>query len=218
MSKPATTSARASKPTLGAVRAQRPQSVSPAPVAEPAADVALDVPAETVAGGPVDLDDVILAWGAILPDLAPSSRRALQDFQPVSVADDVVVFGIAPHLLDLAKPRFHQEAHTIRAELTSRLGRSIRFKLAGHEGFTAGNAAPRAPSHASPRPQPRRRVPAQSAEVTDDAPPPSEPPPEFDDEVDLTELRDAPAVPAVDSITRLQERFGASVVEELPRE
>jgi DNA polymerase-3 subunit gamma/tau len=217
---PSTAPARASKPTLGAVRAQRPQSVSPAPVAEPATDFALDGPAEPVAGGPVDLDDVIVAWGAILPDLKPSSRRALQDFQPVAVTDDVVVFGIAPHLLDLAKPRFHEEAQTIRAELTSRLGRGIRFKLASHEGFTAVNAAAPAPPNASPpRPQPpRRRVPAQPDATTNDAPPPAEPPPELDDEVDLTELRDAPAVPAVDSITRLQERFGASVVEELPRD
>jgi hypothetical protein len=61
-------------------------------------------------------------------------------------------------------------------------------------------------------------VPAQPDAATNDAPPPGEPPPELDDEVDLTELRDAPAVPAVDSITRLQERFGASVVEELPRD
>ncbi len=230
---------RASKPTLGALRAQRPQP-PPQPVsegnAEPLAESPGEPPADTptpsVTGEALHLDDVILAWGAVLPALPPSSRRAIQDFQPVAVEGDVVVFGIAPHLLDLAKPRFHQEAHTIRAELTSRLGSGIRFKLAAHEAFTSvNNAAPPAAEGAptttgapapakttAPRKAPARRPRVAPAE-SDDAPPAGESPAALDDEdIDITELRDAPAVPAVDSITRLQERFGASVVEELPRE
>jgi hypothetical protein len=200
------------------VRAQRPEpAAEPAeltPVAEPPAEL----PAEMPAGGPVDLDDVIVAWSAVLPELPPSSRRALQDFQPVGVEGDVVVFGIAPHLLDVAKPRFHQEAHTIRAQLTPRLGRNIRFKLSAHEGFTTVNASKGRSADTPSPPKAARPARPSSREPVDDAPPPPEPPPELDDEVDLTELRDAPPIPAVDSITRLQERFGASVVEELPRD
>jgi DNA polymerase III subunit gamma/tau len=224
---PPTTGGRASKPTLGAVRAQRPErEPEPAPPPEPVV-AATDSSSPPEPSAPVDLDDVIIAWGTVLPELPPSSRRALQDFQPIGVDDDVVLFGIAPHLLDAAKPRFHKEAQTIRTELTSRLGRGIRFKLVGHEGFTSVNAA--APAQANPAPvrkrAPSRRAPGPSPDAEDPTiaerraePPLPEPPPELDDEVDLTELRDAPAVPAVDSISRLQERFGASVVEELPRE
>jgi hypothetical protein len=203
---------------LGAVRAQRPQTVEPPPAPSAVAETKAPEPTATVDAGPVELDDVIVAWGAVLPELPPSSRRALQDFQPLRVDDDVVVFGIAPHLLDMAKPRFHQEAHTIRNELTAKLGRGVRFKLVGHEGFTSVNAAPVAPSNATPRRKPPTRRAAATPGPDIDAPPVGEPPPELGDEVDLTELRDAPPVTAVDSITRLQERFGASVVEELPRE
>ncbi len=238
---------RPSKPTLGAVRGRRSEaSASPsaapaaepeapaaepeapaaepdAPVPEPAAPGGASPGAAAAPDGPVDLDDVIVAWSAVLPELPPSSRRAVQDFQPVEVDGDVVVFGIAPHLLDIAKPRFHQEAHTIRAELTSRLRRNVRFKLAAHDAFTSVNTGGPAPSSPPPgRKPPARRAPAAPVDAAPngpgDAPPLGEPPPELDDEVDLTELRDAPPATAVDSISRLQERFGASVVEELPRE
>ena len=219
-SPPSATSASASKPTLGALRA-RATSGEPAPAPAPAPQPADPAPPEGAApSGPVDLDDVIVAWGQVLPELPPSSRRAIQDFQPVSVDDaDVVVFGIAPRLIETARPRFHREAQTIREELTSRLGRNIRFKLVAHEAFAAvDGGTPPAPTPAtSPAPRPSRATgapPPPSGE-----PPAAEPPPDLDDEeIDLDELRDAPAATAVDSIARLQERFGASVVEELPRE
>jgi hypothetical protein len=117
----------------------------------------------------------------------------------------------------------------IRAELTSRLGRNVRFKLIGHEGFTAVNASgagagpegraaatANEPAPAPPRRRPVKVAPAPAPEA--DEPPLGEPPAELEDEIDLTELRDAPAATAVDSVTRLQQRFGASVVEELPRD
>jgi hypothetical protein len=192
--------------------------VTEAPAAPAAVAIAVD-------DAPVVLDDVILAWGDVLPQLPPSSRRAIQDFQPIDVDGDVVVFGISPRLLDAAKPRFHREAHTIRAELTSRLGRNVRFKLIGHEGFTAVNASQAGgealATAAAPEPAPPRRRPVTVASAPApeaEEPPLGEPPIELEDEIDLTELRDAPAATAVDSISRLQERFGASVVEELPRD
>ena len=98
--------------------------------------------------------------------------------------------------------------------MTKRYVRLLLAFLLAVNGFPAFTA----PSNATPR----RKPPTQRAPATPgpdiDAPPVGEPPPELEDEVDLTELRDAPPVTAVDSISRLQERFGASVVEELPRE
>jgi DNA polymerase-3 subunit gamma/tau len=235
----------AKKPALGALRARAtpdaeptapPAAVAreeapptPVPPAPAVAAAAVDDAPAAADDAPVALDDVILAWGDVLPQLPPSSRRAIQDFQPIDVDDDVVVFGISPRLLDAAKPRFHREAHMIRAELTSRLGRNVRFKLIGHEGFTAVNASgagagpegrtaatANEPAPAPPRRRPVKVAPAPAPEA--DEPPLGEPPAELEDEIDLTELRDAPAATAVDSVTRLQQRFGASVVEELPRD
>jgi DNA polymerase III subunit gamma/tau len=216
------------KPALGALRTRATPDVETTAPPTSVATEAPPTPAATaiaVDDAPVVLDDVILAWGDVLPQLPPSSRRAIQDFQPIDVDGDVVVFGISPRLLDAAKPRFHREAHTIRAELTSRLGRNVRFKLIGHEGFTAVNAsqaggeAPAAEAAPQPAPKRRRPVTVASAPAPEaEEPPLGEPPIELEDEIDLTELRDAPAATAVDSISRLQERFGASVVEELPRD
>jgi DNA polymerase-3 subunit gamma/tau len=216
--------APAAKPTLGALRARTTASEpAPAPpAATPAPEPASPPETSGEPAGPLDLDDVIVAWGEVLPQLPPSSRRAIQDFQPISVDDDVVVFGIAPRLLDTARPRFHREAQTIREELTARLGRNIRFKLVAHEAFAAvdGGNAPASAPPSRPASRPSRPARASTpASATPDEPPPGDPPPDLtDDDIDLDELRDAPTVTAVDSITRLQERFGASVVEELPRE
>jgi hypothetical protein len=72
---------------------------------------------------------VILAWGAIVPGLPVATRSAVQNAQPVRVEEDIVVFGVAPALLDAARPRFKREADTIRAALGGRLGRTLKFNL-----------------------------------------------------------------------------------------
>ena len=107
----------------------------------------------------VDLDDVIIAWGAIVPELAPATRSAVQNAQPVRFDGDVLVFGVAPELLAAARERFKREADNVRDALAERLGRRFKFKLepapelsmsgsgnasngdndAGHERATASN-------------------------------------------------------------------------------
>ena len=76
-----------------------------------------------------DLDDVILAWGAIVPELAPATRSAVQNAQPVRFDGDVLVFGVAPELLAAARERFKREADNVRDALAERLGRRFKFKL-----------------------------------------------------------------------------------------
>ena len=136
---------------------------------------------------------MILAWGELLTTLPPATRAAAQEAQPLSIAGDVITFGVAPNMLANARPRFQKEADTIRDALSARVGRRMKFKLVAHDGFDA------APSASPRRPPPR-----------------DEPPPE--DEIDITELVDADGGEvAVDSVSIIAERLDATVVEEHPR-
>ena len=191
---PAAPTARVPGRTIGAVRASgeppppAPPPERPAPAPEPEV-----VPrAET---GPLDLDDVIVAWGELLPDFSPATRAAVQAAHPVRVDGDVVTFGIPPGLLEAARPRFKKEADTIRAALAARLGRHVKFQLIASDEFGAVGDAARRPAQAAPHPEP--------------APAEAEPEPE-----DLAEASDAPPNRPEE---RLTEALGATVVEEVPR-
>ncbi|HEV2309793.1 MAG TPA: hypothetical protein VGU73_04685, partial [Acidimicrobiia bacterium] len=156
--------------------APEPAPTAPAPPATPPRDL--------------DLDDVILAWAELLPGFSPATRAAVQAAQPLRVEGDVVVFGVAPELVEAARPRFKREADTIRAALAERFGRSVKFNLVPAADFVADGpaAAPRAPA--------------------------PEPPPE---ELDADEVLDATDAPPEAPEARLTEAFGATVVDELPR-
>jgi DNA polymerase III subunit gamma/tau len=93
----------------------------------------------------IDVDDVILAWAAVLPELPVATRSAVQEAQPLSVEGDVVTFGVSPRLIEAAKPRFRREADTIRDALSQRVGHSLRFNLIAHEGFVGERASTAAP-------------------------------------------------------------------------
>jgi DNA polymerase-3 subunit gamma/tau len=185
--------------TIGARQRERalrpavaePEPPEPEPAPEPAPpEIAADAPA-------VDLDDVIVAWGDLLGGLPPATRAAAQEAQPLSVENNVITFGVPPGQLPNAKPRFKKEADTIRDALSSRLGRSMKFLLVGHEGF---DAEPRPPSART-------------------EPPLEEAPPDDDEVVDLTELVDAESNgAAVDSVSVIAKRLDATVVEERPRD
>jgi DNA polymerase-3 subunit gamma/tau len=188
-------------PSLGALRRQAPPA---APAGPP--HKSSDQP-PSAASGPsagqgappppaFDLDDVIVAWAAVLPQLALSTRNVVQEAQPIAIEDDVVVFGVAPRAMDRAKPRFQKEAPQIRAALSEHLGANPRFRLVPHDALTASSppasAAPSAPDE-------------PVLDATEDVPDPAE-------------LVDAPpSGAAVDSVSRLQSDFGATVVEEIPR-
>jgi DNA polymerase-3 subunit gamma/tau len=192
---------RAPTKTIGAVRRERasrpaaesevdpePEPDEPPPVADGEPERASeDAP-------PVDIDDVILAWGELLTTLPPATRAAAQEAQPLSIAGEVITFGVAPNMLANARPRFQKEADTIRDALSARVGRRMKFKLVAHDGFDA------APSSSPRRP-----------------PPPHDEPP-LEEEIDITELVDADdGEVAVDSVSIIAKRLDATVVEEHPR-
>jgi DNA polymerase-3 subunit gamma/tau len=185
---------------------------APAPPPDASADAPERAPApESSSGGangPVtfDLDDVVLAWGDILPNLPMATRAQVQHAQPIRVDGDIVVFGVAPAVLSSAQRRFRDAADTIRGALTERLGRTPKFSLVGSDEVDlAGGGSARASSSSS----------GDSAPPVADEPPDDEPP----DDVPLDELVDAePAGPAVSSVGIFEAEFGATVVEERPRE
>ncbi len=186
-------SARPPGRTIGSVRADAGPADEPEPAPEPPPEPVAAPPAAVDDGRPLDLDDVIVAWGQLLPGFSPATRAAVQSAQPVRVEGNVVTFGVAPALLEAARPRFKKEADTIRAALAERLGQSVKFTLVASEEFSAvGDAA-----HGRP------------------APPPTEPEP---DPVDLEEVADATDAPPRAPEARLTEELGATVVEEVPRQ
>ncbi len=205
--RPAATESRAPGVTVGALRKRRPEPAPPADAApEPVAEVSDPAPAEPkepteptakakaeadAAAPTVDVDDVILAWATLLPELSVATRSAVQEAQPLSVDGDVVTFGVSPRLIEAARPRFRREADTIRDALSRHVGTSLRFNLVPHEGFSGGRAA--------------------SA--------PAEPPDAVSDESDdiIVEPDEGATPPGVESASpanMLTESLGATVVEE----
>ena len=215
------------KPALGAFK-QSPKPAAPdeasteAPAmktAPPAPTVASAVPDASVAAADIvlDLDDVIVAWNQVLDALPRSLRAAVQEAQPLSVDGNVITFGVSKAQMDNVKPRFHKAAPTIREKFRELLGSPPRFKFTVHSWSGGTNGG---------RPRPPRAGPTLEAvpDDSDAADPGLDEPPSDDvvidlvDLVDLEELVDAPqAGPAVDSISRLEDAFGATVVEEVPR-
>lgn len=186
---------RAPGRTIGAVRAS---GESPPPTVRPEPPPPIVDPSPSIGdeGGPLELDDVIVAWSELLPGFSPATRAAVQAAHPARVDDDVVTFGVDPALLEAARPRFKKEADTIRAALAARLGRSVKFNLVASEEFSAvGDAS--------------RRPPVERAQ-TEAPPAEAEPEPE-----DLADASDAPPRRPEE---RLTEALGATVVEEVPRD
>ena len=193
---------RSTKPqALGALRKAAAAS---APEPEPSATVApapapppVEEPVATVA---FDLDDAIVAWACVLDSLTRSLKTSIMEAQPVRVDGNVIVFGVARTHIDIVRPKFQKDADAIREAFIRELGAAPRFSFAPHEwGAEDG--------------PPHRR---QSVE------PDPEPAAELDDAIDLVdpeELVDAPITegPAVDSVSRLADTFGATVVEEQPK-
>jgi DNA polymerase-3 subunit gamma/tau len=185
---------RAPGRSLGAVRAEAEAARATAPDPPPAPPPEVTPPAPPPPSSPprdLDLDDVILAWAELLPGFSPATRAAVQAAQPLRVEGDVVVFGVAPELLEAARPRFKREADTIRAALAERFGRNVKFNLVAAADFAANDPAPAA------------RAPAREA------------PPE---ELDADEVLDATDAPPEAPEARLTEAFGATVVDDIPRQ
>jgi DNA polymerase III subunit gamma/tau len=206
-----------SRPTVGALRreARAAEDATPAPASSPEPDAPpdpVDAAPPPVSGGiDVDLDDVIVAWGAIVPELTPATRSAVQNAQPMRFDDGVLVFGVAPELLGAARERFKREADNVRTALADRLGRSFKFKLEPAPQFSmSGRADANGGSGASPRPSGGAAPSADAAGA--DVPPP------FDDDIDLDDTIVLPADSDSAPMTRLRDELGATVVEEVPHE
>jgi DNA polymerase III subunit gamma/tau len=197
--------ARAPGVTVGALRKRRPEP-APAPDAPPeaaseaAAEAPDPAPAEAErasepkkqqAAPTVDVDDVIVAWATLLPELPVATRSAVQEAQPLSVEDDVVTFGVSPRLIEAARPRFRREADTIRDALSQQVGTRLRFNLVAHEGFSGERAA--------------------SAQTE---PPVAEPEEPDDIVVEPDESTAPPGVESASPTNMLTESLGATVVEE----
>jgi DNA polymerase-3 subunit gamma/tau len=190
---------RAPGATLGAVRKRAPKPAAQpgtdeaaAPPPGPAEPEVLEEQSSPPSAASIDVDDVILAWAAVLPELPVATRSAVQEAQPLSVEGDVVTFGVSPRLIEAAKPRFRREADAIRDALSQRVGRSLRFNLIAHEGFTGASTSTAPPETATP-------VPASEPE-------------------DMTEAEPVEIEPGVESKPNptafLTESLGATVVEE----
>jgi hypothetical protein len=202
----------APKRTLGAVRSERAVRATESPEPEPARESEpAPEPAPPAAAAPhtaatFDLDDVVLAWATILPNLPMATRSQVQHAQPIDVDGDIVVFGVAPRALQSVQERFRIAADPIREALVAALGGTPRFKLVASEAVDLAGA-PRSSARAEP---------------TGDAPPPSdeEPPDDVESgDFDPGDFVDAePAGPAVSSVGLLEAEFGATVVEERPRQ
>jgi DNA polymerase-3 subunit gamma/tau len=191
--------ARAPGVTVGALRKRKPESLprADAPAEDSTADASEPPPADEprstepkqdAVAPSVDVDDVILAWATVLPELPVATRSAVQEAQPLSVEGDVVTFGVSPRLIEAARPRFRREADTIRQALSQHVGTSLRFNLVAHEGF---NGEP----SASPPPEP-------AAEEPDDV------------VIEADETATAPGVESTSPTNMLTESLGATVVEE----
>ena len=147
-----------------------------------------------------DLDDAIVAWAKVLAGLPKALATAIMEAQPVRVDGNVIVFGVARSHIETVKPRFQKDADAIRQAFIRELGGPPRFSFTPHE-WGDGEGPPHRQARAEPGP---------------------EPPPDVEDIVDIgdpSELEDAPMSegPAVDSLSRLADTFGATVVEEQPK-
>jgi len=202
---PSASAPRAPGVTVGALRKRRPEAAA-APPDEPAdaraadafepspaagsGDTASPEPARDAGTTSVDVDQVILAWANVLPELPVATRSAVQEAQPLSVEGDVVTFGVSPRLIEAARPRFRREADVIRKALSRHVGASLRFNLVEHEGFS-GEPSASAPS--------------------------GPPPPDEDHDDVVIEPDEAAPPPGVESsspTSMLAESLGATVVEE----
>ena len=188
---------RAKPQALGALR--KAAAAAPQAAAEPVSPSAA-VTADPPPALSFELDDAILAWVKVLAGLPKSLTTSIMEAQPVRVDGNVIVFGVARSHIDTVKPKFQKDADAIREAFIRELGGPPRFSFTPHEwGEGEGPPHRQAQTIAEPEPSPDIE--------------------EVIDIVDTAELVDAPMSegPAVDSLSRLADEFGATVVEEQPK-
>ena len=192
---------------------QRAASAPVAPTAEPVPAAAAEASPEVVSRDDVDIDDVVVAWAAILDRLGPSTRAAMREAQPLSLDGPVLTLAIPKAHYATATGRLQREADSIREAMRQELGVVFKFKPVAHDGFPGGDTGGAGTPSAVPASASGSGGPGPSEE-----PPPDEPPADDDEYVDQSEIIDAPVVDvATDSVGLIANSFGATVIEEIPR-
>ncbi len=205
--------AKPTKPraALGAFARNEP---APPPPTKPAA-ATNDEPSDAAAG-PLDFDDVVIAWSHTLDSLNNVARAMVQAAQPIGVDGDTVIFGVPKSQYVAVQTPFRNNADDIRAELAKHLGQTVRFKLAEHDFDAPGALRPRPPAAADANDATDAAPPRSSAPTRREEPPPEEPPDDYE-ALDLSELVDArDAPPMRDAAQLFISELGAQVVEERP--
>lgn len=226
-------------PKGGAAPSDRPEPAAPSapptpaagttagadtPRAPAASGVPTDRPADAGAPG-FELDDVIEAWERVLAGLAKGLRVAVAEAQPVAVEGNVIVFGVSPRQIDLVKPRFQREAHVIREQFIAALGAPPRFRFTSREFTTPVPLAAATPaagiSGRNPPPEAGSSPVADGSGIGGTGEPAPDPGPGATtapaEAIDLAAFTETAPGAATGTVGRLQEAFGATIVEELPR-
>jgi DNA polymerase-3 subunit gamma/tau len=205
----------ARKRSLKEARSERPAAPEPAAAAAPETPAE---PADSRSRADVDIDDVILAWAAILDRLGPSTKAAMREAQPLALDGPVLTLAVPRAHFATATGRLKREADNIREAIRAEVGVAFQFKPVPTDDVVAAAAAPETDS------PPRPAAPA----IADDAFPSDEPPsgldvPPTDDDddeyVDAREIASAPVADvAGDSVSMFTRNFDATVVEEVARD
>ena len=118
--------------------------------------------------GDVDIDDVIVAWAEILPDLPPATRAAVREAQPLAVDDDVITFGVPKAHYDAAVPRFKKEADNIRDRALAEARPAHDVQVGARTTASTPTRSTRRRLAATDDGTPRRRRCVDLAELVDD--------------------------------------------------
>ena len=208
----------ARKRSLKEARSERPAAPEPAAAGEPEAAAE---PADSRSRADVDIDDVILAWAAILDRLGPSTKAAMREAQPLALDGPVLTLAVPRAHFATATGRLKREAENIREAIRAEVGVAFQFKPVPTDDVVGAAAA--APETDAPETgEPPRHAPGTADDAPpSDGPPPGldVPPPDDDDYVDAREIANAPVADvAGDSVSMFTRNFDATVVEEVARD
>jgi hypothetical protein len=123
----------------------------------------------------------------------------VQAANPISVTDGVVTFSVPRDSIDSVRPKFQHEAPAIREGFLAALGEIPRFLLVPID--------PVVEVAESVDEKPKRKRPEEVVI-------PDEPERELEDGVHPDDIIDTPINSELDSVTRIESFFGATVVEE----
>jgi DNA polymerase-3 subunit gamma/tau len=205
----------ARKRSLKEARSERPAAPEPAAAAAPETPAE---PADSRSRADVDIDDVILAWAAILDRLGPSTKAAMREAQPLALDGPVLTLAVPRAHFATATGRLKREADNIREAIRAEVGVAFQFKPVPTDDVVAAAAAPETDSP----PRPAAPAIADDAFPTDEPPSGLDVPPTDDDDdeyVDAREIASAPVADvAGDSVSMFTRNFDATVVEEVARD